>query len=75
MELFFCREGGGGFDYRLAMAVPDMWIKLLKVGFGFFFVFVVIRLVSYCRGCIFGLRITLRNPNKNRKYFQQPRLV
>lgn len=24
------REGGGGFDYRLAMAVPDMWIKLLK---------------------------------------------
>lgn len=22
--------GGGGFDYRLAMAVPDMWIKLLK---------------------------------------------
>ena len=40
------------------MAVPDMWIKLLKVGFGFFFVFVVIRLVSYCRGCIFGLRIT-----------------
>ena len=23
-------EGGGGFDYRLAMAVPDMWIKLLK---------------------------------------------
>ncbi|KAL1936534.1 hypothetical protein VTP01DRAFT_668 [Rhizomucor pusillus] len=24
------REGGVGFDYRLAMAVPDMWIKLLK---------------------------------------------
>lgn len=23
-------EGGGGFDYRLAMAVPDMWIKLIK---------------------------------------------
>jgi len=23
-------EGGAGFDYRLAMAVPDMWIKLLK---------------------------------------------
>jgi len=23
-------EGGGGFDYRLAMAIPDMWIKLLK---------------------------------------------
>ena len=22
--------GGGGFDYRLAMAIPDMWIKLLK---------------------------------------------
>ncbi|XP_033752279.1 1,4-alpha-glucan-branching enzyme-like [Pecten maximus] len=24
------REGGGGFDYRLAMAVPDLWIKYLK---------------------------------------------
>ena len=24
-------EGGTGFDYRLAMAVPDMWIKMLKV--------------------------------------------
>jgi 1,4-alpha-glucan branching enzyme len=24
------REGGVGFDYRLAMAIPDMWIKLLK---------------------------------------------
>lgn len=23
-------EGGMGFDYRLSMAVPDMWIKLLK---------------------------------------------
>jgi len=23
-------EGGFGFDYRLAMAIPDMWIKLLK---------------------------------------------
>ncbi|GAA6008035.1 hypothetical protein JCM10207_007005 [Rhodosporidiobolus poonsookiae] len=23
-------DGGLGFDYRLAMAVPDMWIKLLK---------------------------------------------
>jgi len=23
-------EGGTGFDYRLAMAVPDMWIKILK---------------------------------------------
>lgn len=23
-------EGGVGFNYRLAMAVPDMWIKLLK---------------------------------------------
>ena len=23
-------EGGIGFDYRLSMAVPDMWIKLLK---------------------------------------------
>lgn len=22
--------GGIGFDYRLAMAIPDMWIKLLK---------------------------------------------
>jgi 1,4-alpha-glucan branching enzyme len=24
------REGGVGFDYRLSMAIPDMWIKLLK---------------------------------------------
>lgn len=23
-------EGGIGFDYRLSMAVPDMWIKLIK---------------------------------------------
>ena len=23
-------DGGGGFDYRLGMAVPDFWIKLLK---------------------------------------------
>ncbi|XP_022094131.1 1,4-alpha-glucan-branching enzyme-like [Acanthaster planci] len=23
-------EGGNGFDYRLAMAIPDKWIKLLK---------------------------------------------
>ena len=22
--------GGVGFDYRLSMAIPDMWIKLLK---------------------------------------------
>ena len=24
------RQGGFGFDYRLAMAAPDMWIKMLK---------------------------------------------
>lgn len=23
-------QGGVGFDYRLSMAIPDMWIKLLK---------------------------------------------
>ena len=23
-------EGGIGFDYRLAMGIPDMWIKFLK---------------------------------------------
>ena len=23
-------EGGIGFDYRMAMAIPDLWIKLLK---------------------------------------------
>lgn len=23
-------EGGVGFGYRLAMAIPDMWIKLIK---------------------------------------------
>lgn len=27
-------EGGLGFDYRLGMAIPDMWIKLLKDGPG-----------------------------------------
>lgn len=27
-------DGGIGFDYRLSMAVPDMWIKLLKDGPG-----------------------------------------
>lgn len=24
-------EGGGGFDYRLAMAIPDKLIKMLKL--------------------------------------------
>ena len=24
------QEGGAGFDYRLAMAIPDKWIKILK---------------------------------------------
>lgn len=24
------KDGGIGFDYRLAMAIPDMWIKLVK---------------------------------------------
>ena len=23
-------RGGVGFDYRLSMAIPDMWIKILK---------------------------------------------
>lgn len=23
-------EGGTGFDYRLAMAIPDMWIKVQR---------------------------------------------
>lgn len=23
-------EGGGGFDYRLAMAIPDKWIQVRK---------------------------------------------
>ena len=23
-------QGGVGFDYRLSMAIPDMWIKILK---------------------------------------------
>lgn len=23
-------DGGVGFNFRLAMAIPDMWIKLLK---------------------------------------------
>ena len=24
------REGGVGFDFRMAIAIPDIWIKLLK---------------------------------------------
>lgn len=24
-------EGGAGFDYRLAMAIPDVWIKVSTV--------------------------------------------
>lgn len=24
------KDGGIGFDYRMAMAIPDKWIKLLK---------------------------------------------
>jgi len=24
-------EGGAGFDYRLAMAIPDVWIKVCKI--------------------------------------------
>ena len=24
------REGGVGFNFRMAMAIPDIWIKLLK---------------------------------------------
>lgn len=32
MPLLCCSvdKGGVGFDYRLSMAIPDMWIKLLK---------------------------------------------
>lgn len=26
-------QGGIGFDYRFQMAVPDMWIKMMKAGF------------------------------------------
>lgn len=24
-------EGGGGFDYRLAMAIPDKWIEVSMI--------------------------------------------
>ncbi len=24
------KEGGVGFDYRMSMAIPDIWVKLLK---------------------------------------------
>lgn len=24
------KDGGIGFNFRLAMAIPDMWIKILK---------------------------------------------
>lgn len=26
-------QGGLGFDYRFQMAVPDLWIKMMKKGF------------------------------------------
>jgi hypothetical protein len=26
-------EGGAGFDYRLAMAIPDVWIKVCQIVF------------------------------------------
>lgn len=31
-------QGGGGFDYRLAMAIPDKWIQVgFNVNIFFFF--------------------------------------
>jgi 1,4-alpha-glucan branching enzyme len=35
-------EGGAGFDYRLAMAIPDVWIKvchILKIKINKFIIF------------------------------------
>lgn len=34
-------EGGLGFDYRLAMAIPDMWIKVIFLFNLFEYVFVL----------------------------------
>lgn len=32
-------EGGAGFDYRLAMAIPDVWIKVCSISFLFTLIF------------------------------------
>lgn len=38
------KEGGLGFDYRLAMAIPDKWIQVRDVIFLSFFFFTPINL-------------------------------
>ena len=35
-------EGGQGFDYRLAMAIPDLWVKVSAMP--------CVRLLKYRRG-------------------------
>ena len=47
-------EGGYGFDYRLAMAIPDQWIKVLITFFCikgkslFFFFFKITKISGWC---------------------------
>ena len=47
-------QGGGGFDYRLAMAIPDKWIQ---VGFNvnIFFFFPVDTVLCWCIYYFFDL--------------------
>ena len=40
-------EGGTGFDYRLAMAIPDKWIKVLFEHFNPFFNFNLFQCVQH----------------------------
>ena len=41
-------EGGLGFDYRLAMALPDMWIKVIFIVLFFYKIGAWIWSISYC---------------------------
>ena len=40
-------EGGAGFDYRLAMAIPDVWIKVIFISFQIIFHRLSVYLFSY----------------------------
>ena len=52
-------EGGGGFDYRLAMALPDMWIKVSSNHIVMVVLFYVFILVFVCLFFILFSRLLL----------------
>lgn len=46
-SVFSTSQGGGGFDYRLAMAIPDKWIQVrFNVNF-FFFLWILCLMLVY----------------------------